>query len=41
LMRDLCLRIGVPTPTIYGIIRGHHELKQIPLFLSRFPGPCN
>jgi alpha-L-glutamate ligase-like protein len=28
-MRDLCLRIGVPTPTIYGVLSYHSMLRRL------------
>ena len=28
-MRDLCVRIGVPTPEIYAVVRYHSELRQL------------
>jgi alpha-L-glutamate ligase-like protein len=34
-MRDLCLRIGVPTPTIYASVRAHSQLRRLGDLLSR------
>jgi alpha-L-glutamate ligase-like protein len=33
-MRDLCVRIGVPTPAIYAAIRYHSELRQLSAILA-------
>lgn len=37
LMRDLCARIGVPTPAVHGIFRYHGDLQQLPALLEDFP----
>ncbi len=34
-MRDLCLRIGVPTPEIYGEIKRYAELRRFQSFLGK------
>src|SRR5262245_35471384 len=36
-MRDLCVRIGVPTPTIYGIVPTHSALRHLPHLLADHP----
>lgn len=33
-MRDLCVRIGVPTPAVYGAISFHSQLRQLSDFLG-------
>jgi alpha-L-glutamate ligase-like protein len=33
-MRDLCVRIGVPTPEIYAAVRFHSELRQLDALLQ-------
>src|SRR5207247_2183072 len=33
-MRNLCVRIGVPTPSIYGVISFHSMLRRLPDFLG-------
>lgn len=33
-MRDLCQRIGVPTPTIYAIVAAHSALRHLPRLLE-------
>jgi alpha-L-glutamate ligase-like protein len=33
-MRDLCIRIGVPTPEIYAAVRYHSELRQLETILQ-------
>ena len=33
-MRDLCARIDVPTPAIYGAIAAHSALRQLPALLA-------
>ena len=34
-MRDLCRRIGVPTPAIHGVIPAHSALRHLPRILAR------
>jgi alpha-L-glutamate ligase-like protein len=34
LMRDLCLRIGVPTPAVYAILPSHSRLRLLPGLLG-------
>src|SRR6516165_3286629 len=36
-MRDLCVRIGVPTPDIYGEIKCYAELRRFQDLLGREP----
>src|SRR5271168_924851 len=33
-MRDLCLRIGVPTPAIYGVLGSHSALRHLPRMIG-------
>ncbi len=33
-MRDLCRRIGVPTPTIYAVVGAHSALRHLPRLLQ-------
>src|ERR1041384_4773688 len=33
-MRDLCERIGVPTPEVYGAVSYHSELRRLPEYLA-------
>lgn len=33
-MRDLCLRIGVPTPALYGCVQTHSALRTLPKLLA-------
>src|SRR5262245_21214950 len=44
-MRDLCLRIGVPTPDIYGVFTFHSELRHLKETLEALDElvikPCN
>jgi alpha-L-glutamate ligase-like protein len=35
LMAELCARIGVPTPPIFGVIETHSELRLLPEMLAR------
>jgi alpha-L-glutamate ligase-like protein len=34
-MRDLCRRIGVPTPQIYGVLLAHSALRHVPRLLAQ------
>src|SRR5213078_978271 len=36
-MRDLCVKIGVPTPAVYGCLSSYAQLRQLAAFL----GPCD
>src|ERR671922_418890 len=33
-MRDLCVRIGVPTPEVYAAVRYQAELRRLPAILG-------
>ena len=33
-MRDLCQRIGVPTPAVFAAVSAHHELRRLPALLA-------
>jgi len=33
-MRDLCQRIGVPTPAVFAAVAAHHQLRRLPALLQ-------
>lgn len=36
-MRDLCRRIGVPTPAVYAVLAAHSALRHLPRLLEKRP----